>query len=150
MIKVTGFPICGPKRIVPHRHSDERGFFAETFNEQQLAEAGIAESFVQDNYAFSKYAGTVRGLHFQSPPYAQSKILWVGQGRILDVAIDMRLGSPTFSKHVAVELSAENFAQLYIPAGFAHGYCTLVPNCGVHYKVSKPYMPQFEGGGVVE
>ena len=125
-----------PRLIVPKRHPDARGWFAETFNEARLRALGIDCPFVQDNQSYSQRAGTLRGLHFQAPPFAQAKLISVLRGRVLDVAVDVRRGSPTFGKHVSAELSAETGRQLYIPVGFAHGFLTLENDVVVNYKVS--------------
>ena len=130
-----------PRIIVPKRHVDDRGWFSETFHEQRLHDIGITCRFVQDNQSSSKRAGTLRGLHFQLPPAAQAKLVSVLRGRILDVAVDIRRGSPTFGKHVSTELSAESGRQLYIPVGFAHGFLTLEDDVVVMYKVSDYYAP---------
>ena len=135
-----------PQIIVPKRHVDDRGWFSETFHEQRLAENGIACRFVQDNQSLSARAGTLRGLHFQRPPAAQAKLVSVLRGSILDVAVDVRAGSPTFGKHVSVEVSATNGYQVYIPVGFAHGFLTLVDDVLVMYKVSDYYAPASDDG----
>lgn len=121
------------------RREDDRGVFVETFrrSEFDLVQAGL--ELVQDNLSLSNSVGTVRGLHFQLEPHAQAKLVSVPQGAVLDVAVDIRPGSPTFGRHVALELSAENATQLFVPAGFAHGFCTLRPNTIVAYKVSAYY-----------
>ncbi|MBB3905623.1 dTDP-4-dehydrorhamnose 3,5-epimerase [Methylobacterium brachythecii] len=129
------------KRVVPKRHGDDRGWFSEVFRADRLAEAGIDSVFVQDNQSFSVPAGTLRGLHFQTPPAAQAKLVRVLAGAILDVAVDIRRGSPTFGRYVAVRLDAENGEQLFVPHGFAHGFCTLEPNTMVAYKVDAYYSP---------
>jgi len=131
----------GPLLISTRRFGDERGFFLETYSARDFAALGIEESFVQDNHSLSAAVGTIRGLHFQLPPQAQAKLVRVLRGAILDVAVDLRRSSPTYGRHVAVELSAANGLQLYIPAGFAHGFCTLEPDTEVAYKVSAPYSP---------
>src|SRR5689334_17166431 len=128
-----------PRVIIPKRHPDSRGWFSETFHETRLREAGIACRFVQENQSYSRRAGTLRGLHFQNPPAEQAKLISVVRGKILDVAIDIRRGSPSYGRHVSVELSAENGRQLFIPAGFAHGLLTLENDVTVDYKVSNYY-----------
>jgi dTDP-4-dehydrorhamnose 3,5-epimerase len=135
-----------PCLIVPKRHVDNRGWFCETFHETRLSDIGITCRFVQDNQSSSKRAGTLRGLHFQLPPVAQAKLVSVMRGRIVDVAVDIRRGSPTFGKHVSTELSADSGRQLYIPVGFAHGYLTLEDDVLVMYKVSNFYAPAHDRG----
>ena len=134
--------------IRPKKHGDERGFFSETFRASALREAGVDVDWVQDNHSFSVARGVVRGLHFQAPPMAQAKLVRVTRGAVLDVAVDIRKDSPTYGRHVAAELSAENWTQIYVPAGFAHGFCTLTADCEVLYKVSADYAPALEGGVV--
>ena len=131
---------------MPKRFGDHRGFFQETYNRQRLIEAGIDAEFVQDNHSLSTAVGTLRGLHFQTPPFAQTKLVWVVRGRILDVVVDLRRSSLTYGRHAAVELSAENGRQLFIPAGFAHGFCTLEPNTEIQYKVSAYYSAPHDKG----
>ena len=132
--------------ITPTRHGDERGWFSEVFREDRFqAEAGEIH-FVQHNQSYSKPRGTVRGLHFQLPPRAQGKLVRCPRGRVLDVAVDLRASSPTFGRHVAVELSAENGRQLWIPAGFAHGFCTLEDDCELAYLVTDYYSPEHDRG----
>ena len=145
-MQVTATDIPEVKLIVPPKHGDHRGFFSETYNRQRLADAGIAATFVQDNHSLSAQKGVVRGLHFQTPPHAQAKLIRVLAGKVIDVAVDIRHGSPTFGQHVAVELSDENWQQLYIPAGFAHGFVTLTPNVEVFYKVTDFYAPNNDAG----
>ena len=134
------------KIVTPKKFGDHRGFFSETWNRAAFAEAGLDLDFVQDNQSLSAPVGTLRGLHFQSPPFAQDKLVRVTRGRILDVAVDIRASSPTFGKHVAVELSVENWKQLLVPVGFAHGFVTLEPDTEVLYKVTAPYAPQNDRG----
>ena len=130
----------------PKRFGDDRGWFTETFNARNFARVGIAEPFVQDNHSLSRPVGTLRGLHFQTPPHGQAKLVRCIRGRILDVAVDVRRGSPTYGRHVAAELSAENGEQLFIPVGFAHGFVTLEPDTEVTYKVTDFYAPECDGG----
>lgn len=146
MIEVESTAIPEVKIIRTQAFGDSRGFFTETYNRKDFVEAGIGDTFVQDNFSLSAEIGTVRGLHFQSAPFEASKLIRVGRGRILDVAVDLRRSSPTYGRHVAVELSAENRLQLLIPVGFAHGFCTLEPNAEVHYKVSAHYAPSHDHG----
>lgn len=134
------------KLVTPKRFGDARGWFAEVYQQSTFEAAGIAVTFVQDNHSLSVPSGTMRGLHFQAPPFAQAKYVRVVRGRILDVAVDLRRSAPTFGQHVTVELSAETGQGLFIPAGFAHGFCTLTPNTEVEYKVSAPYAPDHDHG----
>jgi dTDP-4-dehydrorhamnose 3,5-epimerase len=127
------------KIVTPKKHGDARGFFSEVYKESDWRNAGLHFNFVQDNHSFSAPVGTLRGLHFQTAPFAQDKLVRVTRGRILDVAVDIRRSSPTFGKHVAVELSAANWRQLFIPIGFAHGFVTLEPDTEVVYKVTALY-----------
>ena len=146
-MQVRNLEIAGLKLITPRRFEDGRGFFSETYSERDLKEeAGITDTFVQDNFSLSARAGTIRGLHFQRAPHAQTKLVRVNRGRIFDVAVDLRRSSPTYGKHVVVELSRDNWAQLYVPIGFAHGFCTLEADTEVVYKTSSPYAPETEGG----
>lgn len=133
-------------RITLHRFADARGYFIETYNVRDMADIGVRDVFVQDNYSRSVKPGTIRGLHFQSPPYAQAKLVRVARGRIIDVAVDIRRGSPTYGQHVAVPLSSDIDEMLYIPVGFAHGFCTIEPDTEVHYKVTAGYAPTHDGG----
>ncbi|MCB1506949.1 MAG: dTDP-4-dehydrorhamnose 3,5-epimerase [Hyphomicrobiaceae bacterium] len=132
--------------IAPAKFGDDRGFFSETYNAATFREAGIDATFVQDNQSLSRSSGVVRGLHFQKPPHAQGKLIRVVRGRIFDVAVDIRTGSPTFGHHVRAELSAENWQQLWIPPGFAHAFCTLEPDTEVFYKVTDFYAPECDAG----
>ena len=133
-----------PKLITPFRHSDHRGFFAETFSRKKYEELGIDFEFVQDNHSLSHAAGTIRGLHFQIPPFAQAKLVRCGQGSIFDVAVDIRVESPTFGKWKGYKLTAENGHQFYVPIGFAHGFITLEPNSEIIYKCSNYYNQKCE------
>jgi dTDP-4-dehydrorhamnose 3,5-epimerase len=146
MTKVAPLAIPDVLLVEPARHGDDRGFFSETYNARILADAGFEGVFVQDNHSRSPKKGTVRGLHFQAPPFAQDKLLRVTRGAILDVAVDIRIGSPTYGQSVAVELSADNWRQLLVPKGFAHGFQTLTDDCDVLYKVTDFYAPQSEAG----
>lgn len=146
MLKLEATAIPGVKILTPKRFSDQRGFFCEVYSRRRLAEAGLDLDFVQDNHVYSADAGIVRGLHFQGPPFAQDKLVRVSRGCILDVAVDLRWSSPTFGRHVAVELSAENWRQLLVPAGFAHGYVTLEPETELVYKVTNYYAPEHDFG----
>lgn len=145
-MQVVQTDIVDVKLVRPVRHRDDRGFFSEVFNERALREHGIDAHFVQDNHSYSKSKGVVRGLHFQTPPFAQAKLLRVTAGAIFDVAVDIRWGSPSFGRHVAVVLSADEWNQIWIPAGFAHGYCTLEPNIQVLYKVDNYYSADHDRG----
>jgi len=132
--------------IVPRRFSDERGWFAETWTAARFAEIGIDLLFVQDNHSYSRQAGTVRALHFQLPPHAQAKLVRVLRGAAFDVAVDLRRGSPTYGRFVTTTLTAERGEELFVPAGFAHGFSTLQPDTEVFYKVDKPYAPAADSG----
>ncbi len=142
-IEKTALP--GVLILTPRRFGDARGWFSEVWNHTTLAEAGIALEFVQDNHSYSRDAGTVRGLHFQAPPHAQAKLVRCGRGRILDVAVDIRVGSPTFGQWTGAELSAEDGRQLLIPEGFLHGFVTREPDTEVLYKCTAPYAPASDG-----
>jgi dTDP-4-dehydrorhamnose 3,5-epimerase len=140
----TGLP--GLVLLEPKLFRDERGYFLETYSQAAFATLGIQTSFVQDNHAYSAQPFVLRGLHFQRPPKAQAKLVWVVRGRVLDVAVDLRLGSPTFGRSYCIELSAANFLRLFIPRGFAHGYVTLEPDVEFLYKVDAPYDAQSDAG----
>jgi dTDP-4-dehydrorhamnose 3,5-epimerase len=131
--------------ITPRRFADERGFFSETYSRRALEDLGLAAIFVQDNLSMSRLAGTVRGLHFQRPPHAQAKLVSAVRGRIFDVAVDVRRGSPSYGRSVAVELSADTGDQIFVPEGFLHGYATLEPDTLVAYKASAHYAPECDG-----
>jgi dTDP-4-dehydrorhamnose 3,5-epimerase len=132
--------------LKPRRFEDWRGFFSESYNKKRLAEAGIAIDFVQDNLSLSEPVRTLRGLHFQREPFAQAKLVSVIQGAALDVVVDLRRSSPSFGQHIAIELSASEGNQLFIPVGFAHGFLTLEPNTLFVYKVSNYYSLEHYGG----
>jgi dTDP-4-dehydrorhamnose 3,5-epimerase len=132
--------------LTPAKHGDTRGFFSETFRADVMAPHVAESNFVQDNHARSMQQGVVRGLHYQIPPRAQGKLVRCTRGAILDVAVDIRIGSPTYGRHVAVELSAVNWRQLWVPPGFAHGYRTLEDDCEVIYKVTDYYAPECDRG----
>jgi dTDP-4-dehydrorhamnose 3,5-epimerase len=138
-MQVVATAIAEVKEIKPVRHRDQRGFFSEIFRENVLREHGIDVAFVQENHSLSVDRGVVRGLHFQIPPTGQAKLVRAAAGSLLDVAVDIRQGSPTYGKHVAVVLSAAEGNQLFVPAGFAHGFCTLEPHTELVYKVSSYY-----------
>lgn len=140
---MTASPI---QLIRTKRHGDNRGWFAEIHSVPAFAARGIDCTFVQDNHSYSASAFTLRGLHFQTPPRAQAKLVRCIRGRIFDVAVDVRKGSPTYGQWVGAELSAENGDQLFIPFGFAHGFMTLEPDCEVSYKCSDTYAPDHDGG----
>ncbi len=145
-MKITDTAIPDVKLIEPKKFGDSRGFFSEIYNLATFEKAGIILNGVQDNHSLSGPKGTVRGLHFQRPPHAQAKLVRVTRGSVLDVAVDIRHGSPTFGRHVAVELSAEKWNQLFIPVGFAHGFCTLEPDVEFLYKVDSYYAPDHDRG----
>ena len=144
-MEIERLALDGVVKLTPKRFGDDRGWFSETYNARAMAEAGIETAFVQDNQSFSAEAGTVRGLHYQGPPHAQDKLIRVLEGRIFDVAVDVRKGSPSYGQWCGTELSAKEGTQLFIPAGFLHGFVTLVPNCTVFYKCSDFYAPECEG-----
>ncbi len=134
------------KIVWPRKFGDNRGFLSMTYNYRLFAEAGIDAQFQQDNHSLSADVATVRGLHYQREPFAQAKLVRVAKGAILDIAVDIRHGSPSFGRHVAVEISAESWNQIYVPVGFAHGFCTLAPETEVIYKVTSLYSPEHEVG----
>ncbi len=138
--------LAGILCIKPQRHQDIRGFFTEIYNSRILAEAGIRADFVQDNLSFSRHARTIRGLHYQLPPHAQGKLVSVLAGCILDVVVDIRQDSPTYGEYDAIEISAENGKQIWVPPGFAHGFCTLTADTTILYKVTDYYAPEYDRG----
>lgn len=131
--------------LTPSRFGDARGFFSESWNRARMAQAGLDIDFVQDNHSMSATAGTVRGLHFQAPPHAQTKLVRCGRGALFDVAVDIRKGAPTYGQWVGVELSFENGRQLLVPAGFAHGFLTRTPDTEICYKCDDYYAPEADG-----
>jgi dTDP-4-dehydrorhamnose 3,5-epimerase len=144
-LKVQSLEIAGVKLLTPVRYSDDRGFFSETWNAERYRAAGIEADFVQDNHSLSLQAGTIRGLHFQAPPFAQAKLLRVLRGAIIDVAVDVRKNSPTYGEWVKAELSAENGVQIFVPRGFLHGFATLTPDTEIAYKVDNYYSKECDG-----
>lgn len=145
-MQIEALAIPEVKLITPRKFGDHRGFFSETYNKAALAEAGIDLDFVQDNHSLSAAVGVLRGLHFQIPPDGQDKLVRVVRGRIFDVAVDIRKGSPTCGKWVGAEISAEAWNQILVPVGFAHGFVTLEPNTEVVYKVTGRYAPEHDRG----
>jgi dTDP-4-dehydrorhamnose 3,5-epimerase len=143
---IIKFDVPDLKLIVPQRFSDARGFFAQTWTDRDFKLRIADLSFVQDNHSMSAHKGTVRGLHFQKPPFAQGKLVSVVRGAILDVAVDIRKGSPTYRRHVGIRLDAAEGAQLWVPPGFLHGFCTLEDHTEVVYKVTSYYSPNNDAG----
>ena len=148
MLTVTPTNLPDVVVLEPARFGDARGFFSESWNASRMADAGLHYDFVQDNHSFSTAQGTVRGLHFQAPPHAQDKLVRCGRGALFDVAVDIRRGSPTYGQWTGHELSFENGRQLLVPAGFAHGFMTLTPDCEIIYKCTDSYAPDTEGAVV--
>ena len=146
MLTVRAGHTAAVKFLRPRKIGDSRGFFSETYNRRALEEHGIHIEFVQDNHSFSREPGVLRGLHFQTPPFAQHKLVRVLRGRIFDVAVDLRRGSPTYGQHDCIELDAEAGEQILVPIGFAHGVLTLEPETEIAYKVSNYYTPQHDRG----
>lgn len=145
-MKKLALSVPGLMLLTPQKHDDQRGHFVETYNRRSFAEAGIDCTFVQDNQSLSTQRGTIRGLHFQSAPHTQAKLVRVLQGAVYDVAVDLRRGSPTYGRWCATTLSAEEGQQIFVPAGFAHAFCTLAPDTVVAYKVDGYYARDCEGG----
>jgi len=144
-MKIEETGLSGLKVLTPLRFGDTRGFFSESWNKRVLAQHGIEFDFVQDNHSLSAAVNTVRGLHFQAPPHAQTKLVRCGKGRLFDVAVDIRAGSPTFGKWFGIELSFENGKQLLVPAGFLHGFSTRVPETEIIYKCTDYYDAAADG-----
>ena len=145
-MKVQALGLPGVYALIPERHTDDRGFFCEYYNRRIFEEHGFDYDFIQDNTSLTIKENTVRGLHFQAPPAAQTKLVWVSNGAALDVIVDIRRNSSTYGQHLSIELSANNGVQLLVPHGFAHGFCTAAPNTQVHYKVDAYYDPNREAG----
>ncbi len=145
-MEVKELEIPAVKVVKPKKFGDHRGFFSETYNKRALADAGIDLEFVQDNHSLSKDKGVIRGLHFQTPPFAQDKLVRVVSGAIFDVSVDLRRSSPTFGEHVSATISANEWNQILVPIGFAHGFCTLEPDTEVIYKVTNYYSPEHDQG----
>lgn len=145
LLDVRSLDIPDVKLVIPKRFGDQRGFFSETYNKERFVSAGISADFIQDNHSLSATKGTVRGLHYQSPPFAQAKLVRVLRGAIIDVAVDVRKGSETYGQWVSAELSAENGTQIFVPRGFLHGFATLVPNTEIAYKVDNYYSAECDG-----
>ncbi|MDG1886611.1 MAG: dTDP-4-dehydrorhamnose 3,5-epimerase [Alphaproteobacteria bacterium] len=146
MVHIEPTEILDVKLISAKKFGDDRGFFSETYNFEKLSVGGINVNFCQDNHSFSRQIGTLRGLHFQTIPLAQDKLVRVTKGAIYDVAVDIRKGSPTYGQWVARVISAELWNQILVPKGFAHGFCTIERNTEVQYKVSAPYSLENERG----
>ena len=144
MLEIRPLEIEGLLEIRPPKHGDERGFFSEVWREDQLAAAGVAVHFVQDNHSYSRARGVLRGLHYQLPPAGQDKLVRVTRGSVFDVAVDIRRSSPTFGRWAGLVLSAGEWNQLFVPKGFAHGFVTLEEDCEVLYKVSAPFAPELD------
>ena len=145
-MQVEHLNIPDVRLLSPRKHGDQRGFFSETYSRKALAVIGIDIDFVQDNHSYSADKGTVRGLHFQTPPFAQDKLVRVARGSVFDIAVDLRQGSPTYGRHAGAVLSAQAWNQLLVPIGFAHGFMTLEPDTEVIYKVSNYYAPDHDKG----
>lgn len=145
-MKVTETSIPGVLIVDPDVHGDSRGYFMETYSKEKYEKLGIPNDFVQDNMSYSATKGTLRGLHWQNPPYAQAKLVSCSKGRVIDVAVDIRKGSPTFGQWTACELSGDNHRQFFIPRGFAHGFLTLSDEVEFRYKCDNPYNKASEGG----
>jgi dTDP-4-dehydrorhamnose 3,5-epimerase len=145
-MEVIGLEIDAVKLVRPRRFADSRGYFVETWHRERFAASGVHADFVQDNASFSRLPGTIRGLHFQRPPAAQAKLVRVARGAVLDVAVDLRRASSSFGRYVSATLTSDGGEQLFVPIGFAHGFCTLEPDTEVVYKVSTFYAPEQDGG----
>ncbi|WP_299421920.1 dTDP-4-dehydrorhamnose 3,5-epimerase [uncultured Shimia sp.] len=140
-MKIETTKLDGVLLLTPDRFGDDRGFFSESWNKRRMAEHGLELDFVQDNHSLSSKVGTIRGLHYQTPPHAQAKLVRCGRGALFDVAVDIRAGSPTFGQWVGAELTAENGCQLLVPVGFAHGFVTRTPDTEIVYKCTDYFAP---------
>jgi dTDP-4-dehydrorhamnose 3,5-epimerase len=140
------FELDGPFEIIPRKIQDERGYFSEIFRLDAFTERTSGVQFVQDNQSLSVHAGTIRGLHFQTEPFAQGKLVRCLAGRLLDVAVDLRTNSPTYRRWISVVLTPEENNQLWVPSGFGHGFCTLEPNSVISYRVTNYYSPEHDKG----
>ncbi len=145
-MEIRSFEIDGPLEIVPRKIEDERGYFSETFRQDRFQPKAGAVGFVQDNQSHSVRAGTIRGIHFQSHPFAQGKLVRCLKGSVFDVAVDLRIGSPTFARWIAVTLTPEQNNQLWVPVGFGHAFCTLEPDSVIAYRVTNYYSPECDKG----
>jgi len=145
-VQVESLDIADVKILTPKKIGDHRGFFSATWSRRACQDAGLNYNFVQDNHSLSAEVATVRGLHFQTPPFTQAKLVRCVRGSILDVVVDIRKGSPTFAQHVSVQLDANNWKQILVPRGFAHGFVTLEANTEVIYKVDNDYAPDHDRG----
>jgi len=146
MMEIKELSLPGPQLLKPQRFVDARGYFVEAYNEQTFSAVGIVARFVQDNESFSAKAGTIRGLHFQLPPASQAKLVRVVQGSVYDVVVVLRRGSPNYGHWIGIKLTARGGEQLFVPRGFAHGFCTLECNTAVAYKVDNFYAPASDSG----
>lgn len=145
-MQITKTPLEGLLILQPKRHGDARGWFCEVYSQPAMQAHGLDLNFVQDNHSMSGPMGTLRGLHYQRPPFAQDKLVRCTRGAIFDVAVDVRAGSPSYGKWYGLDLTAENGVQLFIPVGFLHGFVTRSEGAEVQYKVTAPYSPECDGG----
>lgn len=145
-MEIKPLKLAGSFEIIIKKHGDERGYFMETYKQQIFAQYGLQTDWVQENESLSGKKYTIRGLHFQLPPAAQTKLLRAIQGEVLDVFVDLRKDSATYGQWDAIHLSAENCRAVYVPRGFAHGFCTLTENAIIQYKVDSPYAPEYDSG----
>ncbi|GAA3406326.1 dTDP-4-dehydrorhamnose 3,5-epimerase [Paenibacillus hodogayensis] len=145
-MRIQPCALPGVYEITPTPRSDHRGYFMRTYDRKIWADHGLDRQWVQENESFSQRKGTIRGLHLQLPPYAETKLVRVTKGAIFDVFVDLRADSATFGQWGSIELTADNRKMVYIPSGFAHGFCTLADDCAVAYKVDNFYTPAYEGG----